>query len=463
MEQPKADVFSTKQTMRLLSLNVKSYAGIDHTHDLVITFPPDKNITGFVGDNGVGKTSALRAVLTLLGYEEPANALNGVDKNKKAELTFIKDGNTYTVNQTKTSFSVTVERENGEKSTLKSPKEALTNIIGNVTLSPMDLKNLSGKKQIEWLRGAMKWSEEALEMQEQIKTGRKAAYDQRTKENKAVADLKTELINSGFFYYDKENNELTATDKCLQEADELKKYASDEATVNANFVKADADRVTYNKAELRVAQINDDISAQNRTIERLRQELLLAETKLTELQGSLQKGRTYLDENKDCLTNFDKAQKEMMEFSEIKGRRQVMQRMDGQLDTFNKSVEETTNLTIAIDKWDEAMKELIKTLTPDVPGLEVVLGENIDNTKEEGIYYNGRSMAECCETEMWEWFVPFLQKTNTGAIIIENVTSLGTKAVEVINNCAKEGVYVFYSAMQRDTNALKVEFLDVLK
>lgn len=466
MEQPiEKEIFSTKQTLRLRELTVQSYAGISHEHDLFITFPEDKNITGFVGNNGVGKTSALRAILTLLGYEEPANAVNATDKTKKAVMKFVKDGDTYTVNQTKTSFSITVERADGQKSELKSPKDAITKLVGNVSMSPMAFKEMSGKNQIAEMRKMLKWSPESQKAEENIKSMRKSAYDARTETNRIASQLRNDLTATGLFAWSKENQQLEATVQLLKEYDYLKDAVTDEAAIKEAFSKADKARDLYLRAVQRVDDLKVQKAGQERENERIANEiarlqasLASGQHQLTTIEENIAKGQQFVSDNAGAEEAFRKAQEDMMNFGAIQKRKDTVTDTESKKELHDQAVQNSVDYTTAIDEADIAMKELVASLTPAIPGLELELGGSIDNPRAEGIYYNGRSMAECCETEMWEWFVPFLQQTNTGVVIVENVTSLGSKAVDVLNSCAKNGMYVFYSAMQREENKLKIEF-----
>jgi putative ribosome biogenesis GTPase RsgA len=96
------DVASRPNHLKLVSLDVTAFAGLDYTDkSLVIVFPEGKNITEFSGDQGMGKTSLANAISSLMGGDEPKNAVNSAKQTKAASLNFEANGNVYESRLTK--------------------------------------------------------------------------------------------------------------------------------------------------------------------------------------------------------------------------------------------------------------------------------------------------------------------------------------------------------------------------
>ena len=455
-------ITSTKQTLRFVSLNVESYAGIDGTNrTLVLSFPPDKPITQFTGDNGVGKTSALRAILTLIGTEEPDNAVNSLTKNKKASLTFEKDGSTYTVALGKNMFSVTETDSVGNRKKLSSPKESLSRLIGNVSLNPMELKNMSGEKQVKWIKDTLGFTKEQTELELDIKRKRKSAYDQRTQVNRSADQIKTELTQDGYFYWSMEHKCLESSDKMLQELEELNSKTLDPKEIQEKLDAASKNNDMLNAAEARLAALADQQKGQVSEIERLRLALAQAEAKLQSIDESIAKGKAYIAENQAARSEYEKVREEASEVKVNAMRRERLDRLTARFADYGRYVDESLALTAKIEETDRLWREFVAAFTPEIEGMEIELGGMLDNQRETGIYFNGHSMSELSESELWQWYVLLLEKTGAKVAVIENITSLGTKAVSAINWFVEQrGGSVFLSAMERNQNSMKVEFYD---
>lgn len=458
-------IHSTSKTLRMLSLNVEAYGGLAKTDSkdttLAITFPKDKNLIGFTGNNAVGKTSALRAVLSLLGYEEPDNAINSEVKNKKASLTFQKGENTYTVNMTKSGFSVSMENADGQQSKLATPKESLIKLVGKVSISPMDLKALSGKKQIEWLRQNSNWTKAQSDKENILKEERKRVFDKRTGTNTEAKRIETELLASEYYIKNPADKSIIVSEMFTANAALVAAMPGDTVEVKKEFDDATARKDNFVKATNALDSMKMTAQLQQDEIKRLEQVLAAAKETLKNTESRIIDGEKWIADNSNVLDEYEIAKTKFMEFSNIQSCRREMDQLQFKYEKMEECLQSSITATARIDEIDVELRSLVKDLTAGIEGLEIEIGGLIDNKREEGIYYNNHTMQELSESELWSLYLLLMEKQNTQVVIVENLPSLGTKAIETLNWFANErGGTVFFSAMERKQDTLKVEFYE---
>src|SRR5437588_744321 len=115
----------------------------------------------------------MNALKSLMGEQEPGNAINTVSNNKSATLTFEKDGNRYKSRLTKTAYTLKNLKEDATgkiiTSTINKPKDILADLIGPVGVSPDFLtKKKSGAEQIEWIKSLAANNPEVAKMEQEI-------------------------------------------------------------------------------------------------------------------------------------------------------------------------------------------------------------------------------------------------------------------------------------------------------
>ncbi len=62
------------------------------------------------------------------------------------------------------------------------------------------------------------------------------------------------------------------------------------------------------------------------------------------------------------------------------------------------------------------------------------------------------------ESELWEMCTQLWIKLNIRVVLVEDISSLGTGAIEKFNEFIKNGGYVFAAMMNRKQNNLRVSF-----
>lgn len=460
----KDTVVSTANFLRFVRFDVKSFAGIHEDMKLAIVFDdPKKRIVGFSGDQGTGKTSSLQALYTLCGGMPPKNAINEKDKNIDEELVFERNGEKYVVRATKGSFTVTKFDKDGNRSKMDSPKDFLKRVIGPIGLNPMALKGMKGPEQIEWLRSLTTFTKEQLELEADILSKKETDYKKRTEVNRVVKQLEGEVLSTGYYVWDNENKVFKATELFVADTNTVAKSELNEDIVAQNLKDAENKKNEWQKASEGLEQMRTKKFEKTLEIEELRRKLAQAEHEEKELLDRIEKGEKWIEENKGVTEVYDKAFEAMRQLGDVKMKNQNLTSVADKIKLHTTKEEEAVMLNGKLDEYDKLHKQFVQSFTPNIEGFEVVV-PGIDSKKAEGLYYKEKTMIMLSESEIFELYLQLLASQNVKVTIIENITSLGTAAIERINWFAEQmGGYVFYSAMERGKEKLGFQFLDKIK
>ena len=470
------EIVSRPNHLKLVKFSAEQYAGLDYTNSpeksLVLFFPENEHILEAKGDQGVGKTSLMRAFMASMGMQEPDNAINNKTANKSAQLEFEHDDKMYKVRITKTGFGVTYDTEvNGKtvKNTVNKPKEVLQNIIGPIGISPEFLRNQkSGAEQIKWIKSLTLKTPEAEKEEADIQYKHASDYKERTIVNRDEARLKTEIISSGLYQWDSENFVLLETEYKTNLFQKVKD-APEEAEVKEIYTLAQKKRDELVAGRNRIDELQKDkkkIESEISEIDRQIEELTAKKTgkafTIAETDKAIAKGLQFVEERKDAEKEFDVALENMQNASNIALGKKALDDISGKIVEYKKIELRQEELNNNLELYSTQLKELAKQYTPAIEGLEVVVN-GIDNTKLEGVYLNGVNMAHLSESECWDLCLQLWKMQGTSVVFIENITSLGSAAIDRVNWFADQGGYVFVSQMQRGYQELKVEFINQIK
>lgn len=454
---------STKQFIRFVRYTPKSFAGLHKDMNLAIVFDdPSKRILGFTGDQGAGKTSSLQALYSVCGGMPPKNAENKQDGAIDNELVFERGGEQYVVRQTKGSFTVTRHKD-GEKSKMDAPKEFLKKVIGPIGLNPMDLKNMKGKDQIEWIRDLIPFTPERLSEEDKLLKESKKDYDARTDKKKTAKQLNTEIVATGYFTYDEGKDKFNPSAKHTEDTKIVKESELDEEVVGEKHKLAGVKKDQYNASVLELKTLDEKKAANINRIAELRK-LLADEIAAGEsIDTRIKAGEKWMKENENAIADYDAVVKQMKDLSDIKLKNRELETVDQKVKQYVDVTTEIKDLDKKLVDHIAAHKKFVKSFTPEIEGLEIVVA-GTDDKREEGMYYKTKTMIMLSESEIFELYIQLLAFLNIQVAIIENVTSLGTAAIERINWFAeKMGGYVFYSAMERGQEKLGFQFIDKIK
>lgn len=467
---PKEETTSRPNHLKLISLEVEAYAGLNLADKvLVVHFPENERITEFSGDQGVGKTSLMNGLKALMGEPEPGNAINGASGKKGATLTFEKGGNRYQARLTKTTFTLNSlqEGEDGKIiiSTVKKPKDIIADLIGPVGVSPDFLtKKKSGQEQIEWIKSLAANNKDVAGKEQELQNKYNAAYKDRTEANRDFARLKTELLATGYCKWEDDNSVLINSDKYSAALEEVAKAPENDVEIKTSYDTAFKANSELERAKDRLQQLNnskEQIATEVKEIDRqiealmLRKQNFINEDRNTD--ESIAAARVYIKEREEAPDALKTATEQMNDAGRITVLRNGLHQFAQKKGEFTKTEKRQEELNTQLVECEKAIQQLAKDVTPDIEGLEVVVG-NIDSKKPEGVYFNGVNMSALSESELWDLCLQIWKLTGTAVVYIENSSSLGTDALHRVNWFAEKGGHVFISTMQRGYKELKVSF-----
>lgn len=478
---------------RLEQYTAESFAGIDKSKGIVVVFPEGKNLVEYSGNQGAGKTSHLSILKHLFGAEPIPNAVNKTDGTISGELVIVKGDLKYVVKANKRNMVVILHQEDGTKSKIDEPKTFMQKLIGPYGDDPMDLKNKKGKDQIKWVRSLFNLTKEEQETEDKIMDSYKKSYEERTEINKQLASLKTKLADTGYYNWDKENKCFTAIPKLEEDKKIISSGAADAEAINSTLRKAQEKYNESVRCEFAMQGLNDDVAKKNidiATIEdkikKLQEELEVERSALANLQDRIKNGIEYNKQfiyAKDELASAQLASQRLHENKALEVGIANAQRL---LVDFDMKEQESLLINGKIDETQLLIKKMIKSFTPEIDGLEIKVASVIDAEFEnqayrathpgctdrdafmhveglktdnvDGLFCNGRSVAEMSESELYSLCIKLWEFMGVRVVFIENITSLGSEAIDVINMFAEKGAYVFYSQMDRKQKDLKINF-----
>jgi len=444
--------------INLKIVSIESFMGIDRSNPVVLDlekhYSKGKNITTLAGNQGTCKTSTINALLFALGANfdfDKDNLINLTDGTLNLESEFEADGEQYRVKASKSRFLLEKFYQNTGKAGKwvpeSSPKETLRQLIGNLGLSPMFLKSQDGAKQIEWFRKTFS-DEENSKKEETIKNN--------------LAKL-TPARREAYKEYTRLKNVLTSSDLYINWEDSEKRFSKEvkieEAKTKVELLKKGAD--DYVRAEDKLEMIKRDIERKKDVIELLKQQLGQAEKDLVDLQDKKVVGEQYLAANVMVKTEYQEAEAAYMDINRVLLEQQDWKRIKQlkiDMDQYETLVQDADAKK---DKLKMDLMKVTKKYLPEIEGLEIKIATGMDD-EEEGIYYNNKTMAQLSESELWSLFFQIWEQKQVRFVFIENVSSLGTDAVGVLNMLAENGVKIFASMMDRKKGSMKISFTDTL-
>lgn len=426
--------------MKLKSLEVNSFAGINPNSPVIIDFTDTKWITAS-GDMGVGKTSLLNALLVACGNlshtgKEGKNFIN--NETNKIDINFDFVGNdrcNYNVRCTKSSFTLTYDGE-----VVSEPITKMKELLGVAGVSPMEIKNKPLKDIVRWLAGYSTKSAEEFEADlTKFKNGIKIARESRAAANKSLKAL-NEYLDGEYMFKDWEGSE--------------KKYVFvDTAKISKEFTEISGQRDTLLQAETKLTNLKSNKKSIEEQMEQLQLQLDAA-------NSAILKGEQFIKDNDKVKTKYDEVKlkydnaaldatnyNKWQEIKKKKGERDEFETLSQQADAKEKEIL-------------QQQKDLQAELLPDIKGVELVTEDTTEDgvTKKEGLYWNGVNAAQMSETEFWNVVLLIWRKYKVRVIVIDNYQSLGSGAVDILEKLVKDGCYILAAEMDRKTKTLEIEY-----
>lgn len=440
--------------INLEKIEVNSFKGIDRSRpvllDLGKNYEKGKNITIFKGDQGTGKSSTMEAIMYLLAYnyeKSPAwskeNIKNLTDDTINAMAELEVDGVPHRIKVTKDKFIFEIFLEQLKKwQPLDNPKTTLQSLLGPLGMSPMFLKDRRGKDQIKWFRETFSGDPDAEAKEEKLNKQLKIAMDARRDANRDYTNLDKALLGNDLYQDHEANEKRFATPVTID-------------AVQERFNNAQEKLNEYKRYENGLVELNNRIVYADKEIEDLEKRLAQVRQNKETFLAKKKEGQEYIAENADCVLEYNDAQKELAAISKTLSDQQAWETIKRQVaerDEFETIVQKYDQ---KIDKLRDDLQKLTKKYLPDIDGLEMKLVDG-----EEGIYFNGKSMAQLSESELWGLYLQICKIKGIRFVFIENLSSLGSDAAEVINQLSDEGVKIFASLMDRKQKVFKFSITD---
>lgn len=431
--------------MKLKKLEVTAFAGINPQSPVVLDFTQSKWVTAS-GDNAVGKTSLLNALLVACGMLSKDNKdFVNQDSNKiDIDFSFVgKDNCSYEVKVTKSSFKLMYEGV-----AQPEPISKMKELLGVVGTSPMEVKHKSLKEIIKWIaQYSNKTPEEFDKQLNKLKEGIKKSKESRASANKIAKAMKEYLEGEEMY------NNWEASEKTYSEEPDLKQLSAQLKTAGDKSDK-------YIRAEEKIKQLNQQRPGIVSEIERIRKQLEEKELQLTEHDKSIASGAKYLEDNKadkkeydEVKKKYDNAAKDLADFNKWK-----------EIKTKKSDMDEAETLSQQADAKEKELlqevKELQTEILPNIKGMAIVTEDTTENgvTVKEGLYRDGHNVAQMSETEWAEVVVEIWRKYKVKVVVLDNIGTLGSKGVAVLEKLNKDGCHVLAAEMNRSQKELQISY-----
>lgn len=486
--QPK---FSDKTHLRLVEVKADSFAAFNHEQPYVVIIPEDKNVMVLRGDQGVGKTSALQLIRTIFSGELPENAINSIDHNIDVNAVLLdKEGIEYQIRITKGSYRIVTVKNKGqaneERSNKLSPKDWLRRNIGEVGEDPSTLRKMKPDDQVKFIRDMVVLEEQYAEAEAKLIEKTKITTNNRSEHNRQKRSLKQVLLNSGFFKLKKDSRvEMVPT----EDFEALKKDYSEDSGEKLQAAIKKQDELEEQNEKRRnlvqdVAKSDTDLATINKSVIDLEEQLRKAKEKQVEVQGNNTKLKEELAACPDVFDEIVEVKKDIASINEYSTKRNEMLSAEGDLNAYNDACKKYDEAEATLEQLSKMKADFVKQITPDIEGLELFISSNIDVKEEikqykdehpeaskddiekktieleaknkEGIYVNGHTLQELSESELLAFCINVWRHKGVRALIIENLSSYGSDAINSINTFAKEGAQVFASLMERGTKSIEI-------
>ena len=448
--------------LMLKNFNIQAFAGISKNNPIVISFPEGHRFLKAQGDQGTNKTSTIEALKALLGENMVANAINKEDNDKRAAARFIgKDGLLYQVKITKTTFVLEnivtdaegnpVLDEKGKERTReeKKPMSLIRTLIGPLGISPMKLKEKKAAEQIEWIESFYGASAEENKIKEaEIKKKISDAYKKRTDVNRDCKKVDAVLEKNDYYlrkqFWEGEFVKLEREKEVLDSIENKKKVSED-------YIRAEEGLVTINKG---IFEAETEVTAMEAEIKRLTKAVEEKKIKITNLENRKKAGELYIEENKLVKEEQKRLTDDLATIQALKSDKVSYDFMIEQEKEREKLLKEKKNLTDTYESASNELAEFIKGITPDIKDFEVCVAT--EENPREGLFYKNMSVSEMCESELWEMCLLIWAAFDVRVVFLENVSNLGSNAVERLNWFTENGGYIFASEMDRAEKNIKI-------
>jgi hypothetical protein len=199
-----------------------------------------------------------------------------------------------------------------------------------------------------------------------------------------------------------------------------------------------------------------DIESTQAEIKRLQEKLANLQQWYATSEKALEEENLYLLNNKNIVTEYENSTSLVKEATEYKAKKQEFYSMLVNLEEYNKVSDEAINLDGKLTELRKLKAKFNAEAIPDIPGLAVYTPD--EEETREGAFFKDMPIGMLCESEQWEWYVPFAKACKIRVMYIENITNLGSGSIKQFNEFIEQGGYVFASRMDVEQKNLRITF-----
>lgn len=443
-----------EQVVNLERFEAKSFMGIDQSKPIVIDFASRKknqNIIELVGDEALCKTSTICGILYAMGGAlniDKKELFNTIDGALDVNLKFEYDEEKYEVIVKNDRITLKKYNEESDKwKTQDEPMATLRRIFGPVGLSPFRIKQLEGKKQIEFFQEMFGSGEDTKKKHKKLEDDYDKLYSDRREINRVIKSLNGALQEESLYLeYEKNQkrfkNPINA-EKEKQRYDELAKKNSDYNMVKDQKLPALEERLKNKKDE----------------IADLERQLAAAKASEIELTKGVSDYKKWVADNKGIEKEYAAANENWLNMSKLLSEQARWKDVLKKEKELNDCEAASAKATQQLQDLDLEILKLTKSYMPKIDGLKMVVKPSIDKEKEEiGVFYNGKSMAQLNESAFVKMWAEIFFEKGIYFLFFENLNSYGSTAVSLLNELAKEGATIFGSRLERKKRKLEINF-----
>lgn len=449
------------KTTELKKLEINSFKRINPDAPVIIDFGNDNNVVTFSGNQGVGKTTMIEAIMFLMGETldiAKENLPNTSTGKIDMDLEFEHNSKKFKVSVTKSQFKLAklwVDGEDEKWVEETSPKEVLKKIF-NKALVPASIRYENGTKQVEWVTKLFPLPKEADEAIKSASLKIKQLVEERPRIGKQ-RDAEKAVLNSNPLWaeYQQKGEELEKEIKKLEKASD--KFDVAEVTSKYNQYKSAESTLAELKSKLQNEE--SDLAELNRQISDLQVKAGLKESSISETKERIVKGEDFIAKNKKSLTDYEKAMEAQKEASSVAIRIDTFKNMLSVKSKYDEFETAYVNIDSKIVDLKKVIQEVKNEYLPTIEDVEVVTDE-FDEDKKLGIYYNDKPLQLASESEYTTALIKILKASGSRFVFLENITSFGSGTIEFLNELAKDlneqGGYIFCSQMDRTSEEIHI-------
>ncbi|MFA5868022.1 MAG: AAA family ATPase [Actinomycetota bacterium] len=429
--------------MRITGLHVENVKKLK-----VVDITPDEDMIILSGANEQGKTSVLDAIQLILSEKEATkNIKEPVRRGEKKAISYLYLGDpeygddgkeieckpNLKATRTWTEKGSYLKLENMDGAVFKSPQSMLDKIIGDLTFDPLAFSNLREKDQLDTLLNLV---DIGLDL-EQWGLERREVYDERTAINRLISELEGQV--KGLVVPE------DAPDEEISAASVLEEQRKAQAVIDSNRQV----REKLGLAEDAVIGFREDARRAEADIVRLKEELSVAQLKLTHLNGDVKEASEFLEKRSAAvaalidpdLSVFETRIAEVEEINrQVRTKKQYARLLDNLALHKGKSDTATKRLSIL----DQQRADALKAANMPVDGLSF---------DESGVRFNDIPFKQCSSEERLRVSVAMGMALNPKlrVMFVRDGSLLDSKNREVIRQMAADNQYQIWMEITDDS------------